>query len=123
MPAIKQTMNTSGLALWNAHEHKKGELLGLTIDNQHTAEEQVKLYDCFTTDASTAQAGTTQAAENLGTTHPLSGKVRLQLTVPTGESVSLGQEDLKGTEFLGAGYVVGSVETSDCIVIARYQLK
>ena len=124
MPAVKQTANTSGLLLWNIHEHKKGFLDGLTIDNQHTAEEKVNLYDCFTTDASkTGATGATQAAENLGTTHPLSGKIRLQLTAPAGESVKLGQEDCKGIDFLGAAYVVGSVETSDCVVVAQYHLE
>jgi hypothetical protein len=125
MPTKQVQAYTSGHAglLWNEHEHKKAELLGLTIDNQHTAEEKIKLYDCFTTDASTTAAGVTQASEDLGTTHVLSGKIRLQLTVPTGESVKLGEQDCKGIEFLGKVTAIASAETSDCIIIAQYKLK
>ncbi|MBA7592588.1 hypothetical protein ES708_34776 [subsurface metagenome] len=111
-------------ALWNAHEHKRAELLGLTIDNQHTVAETIKLYDGFTTDASkTAATLTTQAAENLGTANLQSGKIRLQLTVPAGESVNLGEPDCKGIEFLGRASVVATTTTSDCVVIAQYKLK
>lgn len=125
MPAIQVQAYTSGHSgkLWSAHEHKKGELLGLTIDNQHTAEEKIQLYDCFTTDASnTGSTGATQAAENLGTTDVLSGKIRLQMTVPAGETQKLGREDCKGIDFLGKATAIASVETSDCVVIAQYKL-
>lgn len=126
MMATKQVQAyTSGHAglLWNESEHKKAELLGLTVDNQHTTEEKIKLYDCFTTDASTTQAGVTQAAEDLGTTNVLSGKIRLQLTVPTGETHKLGKEECAGIEFLGKVTAIASAETSDCIIIAQYALR
>ena len=126
MPAKQVQAYTSGHTglLWNAHEHKKGILLGLTIDNQHSAEEKIKLYDCFTTDASkTGSTGATQAAENLGTTHVLSGKIALQMTVPAGDTQKLGKEDCAGIEFLGKVTVIASAETSDCVVIAQYKLE
>ena len=117
---------TSGYAglLWNAHEHNRAELLGLTVDNQHTAAETIKLYDGFNTDASkTAATGATQAAENLMLSGVGSGLIRIQVTVPAGETVKLGEEDCKGIEFLGRGTAIASALSSDCIVIAQYKLK
>jgi len=109
--------------LWNAHEHKRAELLGLTIDNQYTVAQKVKLYDGFATDASkTGAAGATQAAEHLGTSNVLSGLIRLELTVPAGESQKLGKEDCKGIEFLGRANAIADTTTSDCIIIAQYKL-
>lgn len=116
---------TSGYAglLWNTHEHKRAELLGLTIDNKHTVAQTIKLYDGFDTDASkTGSTGATQAAEYLMLSGVGSGLIRLQVTVPAGETVKLGREDCKGIEFLGRGTAVASVLSSDCIVIAQYQL-
>lgn len=116
---------TSGYAglLWNAHEHKKVELLGLTVDNQSTAEQRVKLYDGFNTDASKTAAGVTQAAEYLMLSGVGSGLIRLQVTVPAGETAKLGKEDLAGIEFLGRGTAVASTLTSDAVIIAQYRLK
>lgn len=123
MPAVKQTMNTSGLALWNEQTHKKAELEGLKIDNRGVAEQKVDLLDCFTTDASkTNAAGATQAAEDFSTIVG-SGRVRFQATVPPGEFVSFGKEDLKEVTFLGKAYVRGSATTSDAVCIAQYSLK
>ncbi|MBA7682512.1 hypothetical protein ES703_90862 [subsurface metagenome] len=113
----------SGL-LWNAHKHKRAELLGLTIDNQDTAPQTIKLYDGFVTDASkTGAAGATQAAELLGTSSVLSGLIRLELTVPAGESQKVGKEDCEGIEFLGRANAIAETTTSDCIIIAQYKLK
>lgn len=126
MPTARTIAYISGHAglLWNQHVHKKAELEGLTIDNQHIAEETIKLYDCFTATSGKAGAtGTAMSQEDLGTTNVLSGKVRLQMTVPAAETVKLGQEDCKGIEFLGKVSVIASVETSDCVVIAQYHLK
>jgi hypothetical protein len=126
MPSKQVQAYTSGHtgALWNAHEHKKGVLGGLTIDNKHTVQETVKLYDCFTTDASkTGSTGATQAAENFGTTNVLSGKVRLQVTVPAGEAQNLGENELKDIEFLGKATAIASVESSQCVIVAQYRLK
>jgi len=110
--------------LWNAHAHKRAELLGLTIDNQHTAEEKIQLYDGFATDASkTGAAGATQAAEHLGTSNVQSGFIRFELTVPAGESVKLGEPDCKGIEFLGRANAIASTTTSDCVIIAQYKHK
>lgn len=123
MPSVQTDAYTSGRLLWNEHEHKKGILEGLKIDNQSIYDQTIKLYDCFTTDASkTNAAGATQAAEDFET-HVLSGKIRLQTTVPTGELVSLGQEDLKEVTFLGKAYVVAGTTTADCIVVAQYRLQ
>lgn len=117
---------TSGFAglLWNERKHHKAELIGLTIDNKYTATETIKLYDGFTTTASVFMSGgASQASEDLGTTHVLSGKVRLQITVPAGETLKLGKEDLAGTEFLGKATAIASAETSDVVIIAQYQFK
>ncbi len=126
MATARTTAYTSGHVglLWNEHPHMKADLLGLTVDNQHTAPATVKLYDCFTVSSGKAGAtGTPMAEEDLGTTNVLSGKVRLQVTVPSGETVKLGGEDCQGTEFLGKVTAIADVETSDCVVIAQYRLK
>jgi len=121
--AYPYTSGYPGL-LWNAHEHKKAELLGLTVDNQSLADQKVQLFDGFDTDASkTGAAGATQAAEYLKLSGVTSGLIRLQFTVPTGESVKLGEEDCKGIEFLGRGTAVATSLTSDCVIIAQYRLK
>lgn len=110
--------------LFNAHEHKRAELLGLTIDNQSVDDQTVRLFDGFATDASrTRAAGAVQAAEYLGTSNVLSGLVRLQLTVPTGESVKLGEQDCKGVEFLGRVNAMASTIQSDCVIIVQYKHK
>ncbi|MBA7671407.1 hypothetical protein ES703_79565 [subsurface metagenome] len=110
--------------LWNAHEHKRAELLGLTIDNQNTVAQKVKLYDGFVTDASkTGAAGDTEAAEFKGTSNVQSGLIRLELTVPAGETHKLGKEDCEGIEFLGRANAIADTTTSDCIIIAQYKLK
>jgi len=124
MATKKVTASTSGAALWNTHEHKRADLLGLTIDNKYSAAETVKLHDCFATDASKVDStGATQAVEYLGVSGCASGLIRLQLTVPAGESVKLGEEDCRGVEFLGKAYAVSSATTSDCVVIAQYKLR
>ena len=116
--------HTSGSALWNIHEHKKGELLGLKIDNQSIYNLKLELMDCFDSDAGKlGSTGATQAAEDLGDTAAASGKRRLQVTVPAGDFLSLGEEDLRGIEFLGAPKVIGSTVTSDCVVVAQYRMK
>jgi hypothetical protein len=123
MPSIKQTANTSGALLWNEQSRKKGYLEGLKIDNRSPSDEKIELLDCFTTDASITNAtGATQAAEDFST-YVGSGKVRFQTTVPAGGAISLGKEDLKEVNFLGAAYVRGDLTTSDCVVICQYALR
>jgi len=123
MPAIQQDACTSGRLLWQEQKHKKAELLGLTVDNQSDSPETVKLYDCFTAISGVfASGGAAQAQEDLGTTDVLSGKIRLQLTVPVGETVKLGEPDCKGIEFLGKVYVVAGVTETGCIICAQYKL-
>ncbi len=109
--------------LWNEHPHKRAELLGLTIDNQYSVKQQIKLYDGFATDASkTNAAGANQVAEYRGASNLQSGFIRLQLTVPPGETHKLSEQDCKGIEFLGRVNVVADVTTSDCVIIAQYKL-
>jgi len=123
MPSTKSVSgaHTSGVSLWNAHEHKKSILDGLKIDNQSIYDEKIEVIDCFATDAAkTAAAGATQAAEDFRTV--TSGKVRFQMTVPTGEFQSLGPDDLKEETFLGTVYVRGSTNSPDCVVVASYRL-
>lgn len=122
-PAIKVTANTSGVALWNENEHKKGELQGLKVDNQSANPLKLDLLDCFTTDASKANStGAVQAAEDFQTA-VASGKIKFQMTVPAGDFVSLGKEDLREVSFLGKAYARGDATTSDAVVIATYKLK
>lgn len=125
MPVAKQDAYTSGRLLFElvSGGPKRAILEGLKIDNQSIYDQKIELYDCFTTDGSrTAAAGATQAGEDFAT-NVLSGKVRLQITVPIGEFVSLPKEDLRGIEFLGKAYAVASTTISDCVVIAQYRLK
>lgn len=122
MPAIRATANTSGAALWTptSGSHWKAKLDGLKIDNQSPNAEKIELLDCFTTDPSkTNAAGATQNAEDFNTI-VASGKIRLQVTVPPAEFVSLGEEDLKGHDFFGTVYVRGDTVSSDCVVVAQY---
>ena len=113
----------SGL-LWNAHKHKRAELLGVTMDNRYTAPQTIKLYDGFATDASKIGAtGGAQVAEFRGTSNVESGLIRLEVTVPAGETQKLGKEDCEGIEFLGRANAIADTTTSDCIIIAQYKLK
>lgn len=125
MPAIKATLDTSGAVLFTITSGAglKGKLDGLKIDNQSAYDEKIELLDCFTTDASKGvAAGAAQGAEDfLGIV--ASGKVRLQMTVPSLEFQSLGPDDLKGIGFLGKAYVRGNTTTSDCVVVCQYSLK
>ena len=110
--------------LWSAHEHKRAELLGLTVDNRHTAALKIQLYDGFATDASkTGSTGATQAAEFLGTSNVQSGLIRLEITLPAGKTQKLGKEDCEGIEFLGRANAIADTTTSDCIIIAQYKLR
>jgi len=122
VPAVQQTANTSGLTLWNEHIHRKGILVGLKVDNRSTYNEALKFYDCFlTTSGRLVSGGAAEAREDFDT-HTASGKVRVELSVPAGEFVSLSEDDLNEAVFLGDARVVGSTTTSDCIVVAQYRL-
>jgi len=122
MPAIRATANASGAVLWTptSGSHWTAKLDGLKVDNQSPNVEKIELLDCFTTDPSkTNAAGATQVAEDFNT-QIFSGKIRLQMTVPPAEFVSLGKEDLRGYDFLGTVYVRGDSTTSDCVIVAQY---
>jgi hypothetical protein len=126
MPAAKVTAVASGFGglLWNERPHRKAELLGITVDNEYTVPETIQLYDGFaTTSGIFMSGGAAQASEDLGVTNVLSGKVRLQMTVPAGETQKLGKEDLAGTEFIGKATVIGSADSANCIVIVQYGFK
>lgn len=124
MPAVKVTGNVSGSVLWNQPKHKKVELLGLTVDNQGTAPNTVKLYDCFTAvSGKWSSGGAGQSQEDLGSTNVLSGKVRAQLTVPAGETHKLSENDTKETNFLGKVYAVAGVTDTSCVIIVQYRLR
>jgi hypothetical protein len=124
MASKKVTAVASGFGglLWNERAHHKAELTGLTIDNQYTAPQKIQLYDGFTTTSGYFMSGgAAQSMEDLGVTNVLSGKIRLQMSVPAGETQKLGEEDLAGTEFLGKATVIASADSSDCVVIAQYR--
>jgi hypothetical protein len=126
MPSKRVTAYTSGFAglLFNERTHHKVELTGITVDNRHTTQETIKFYDCFTTTSGHFMSGgAAQGSENLGTTNVLSGIVRQEFTVPTGETLIRGTEDLKGTVFLGRGAAIASAETSDCVIVCQYEHK
>jgi len=110
---------TTGMDLWAEHEHKKGHLLGLKVDNKHSAPETIRLMDNFTTDAGYTSGGSAYSAESL-----ISGSAiqKFQVTVPAGDSISLGEEDCKGLEFLGRAAALGSATASGCIITAQYKL-
>jgi len=110
---------TTGMDIWAEHKHRKGHLLGLKIDNQHSAPETISLMDNITTDAGYTSGGSAYSAESL-----ISGAAikKFQVTVPAGDSISLGEEDCKGLEFLGRAAVLASATTSNCLVTAQYRL-
>lgn len=108
--------HTTVQELWAAHEHKKGQLLGLKVDNQGSAPEKIQLLDGFTTDTGYTSGGSAYASA------VVSNLNRFQITVPAGDSISLGEEDCKGIEFLGRAVALGSVLASNCKIIAQYKL-
>lgn len=112
--------DTAGQDLWAEHEHKKGVLLGLKVDNQYSDPETIKLMDNFVTDSGYTSGGSAySAATYSGASAALN---RFQITVPAGDSISLGEEDCKGVEFIGRAMAVGSVTTSNCIITTQYHL-
>lgn len=110
---------TTGLTLWEAHEHRKGKLLGLKVDNQHSADEKIRLMDNFSTDSGYTSGGSAYSAQDL-----ISGSAiqRFQITVPAGDCVSLGEEDCRAIEFLGRAAALASATASGCIITAQYEL-
>lgn len=120
MSTVIVNANTAAMRLWAANEHKKGDLLGLKLDNQHNTEVNLKFRDSFTTDAGYTSGGAAYAAESL-----ISGSAvgRMEVTVPPGECISLGKDDLEGIEFLGRAKVIADVTTSNCIITAQYRLR
>lgn len=123
MPTARQTSNTSGLALWSENIHKRAQLVGVQIENLYTGQVNVKLYDNFlTTSGRLVSGGAAENREDFDT-HTASGKIRFEKPVPMGASLSYGEEQLKGVEFLGDARVVGDVTTSDLVVIAQYRHK
>ena len=123
MPAIQVSANTSGSALWNQQLHKRGELVGLKVNNRHTQDVTIDLLDCFTTNASTvAASAAAQAVEDFNTIVG-SGRPRGKITVPVGELVSLGKADLEETTFLGKAYARADILTANCVIVATYKLK
>ncbi|GAI11684.1 unnamed protein product [marine sediment metagenome] len=108
--------HTTVRQLWAAHEHKKGHLLGLKVDNQDTTPEKIQLLDDFTTDTGYTSGGSAYAGA------VVSNLNRMQVTVPAGDCISLGEEDCKGIEFLGRALALGSTLASNCKIIAQYKL-
>lgn len=124
MPTARQTANTSGLVLFNGHLHKVGVVTGLKINNQSTYDELLRFMDCFATDAAkTMAADAAQASEDFGAVNPLSGKVRMEITVPAGEFQSFAKEDLQDMKFFGDCAVIAGTATSDCVVVAQYHME
>jgi len=108
--------HTTVQELWAAHEHKKGHLLGLKVDNQYSAAEKIQLLDDFTTDSGYTSGGSAYAAA------VVSNLTRMQVTVPAGDCISLGEEECKGIEFLGRALALGSALASGCKITAQYKL-
>jgi len=110
---------TNGMYLWLENEHKKGILDGLKIDNQSVYTEKINLKDAFSTDAGYTSGGSAYSAQAL-----VSGSAinKFQITVAAGDVISLGEEDLKGLEFLGRATVVADTTTSNCIITGQYHL-
>jgi len=108
--------NTTAQELWAAHEHKKGHLLGVKVDNQHTAPEKIQFLDDLTTDSGYTSGGSAYASA------VVSNLNRMQVTVPAGDCISLGEEECKGIEFLGRALALGSATASGCIITAQYKL-
>jgi len=110
---------TTGMDLWQENEHKKGHLLGLKVDNKSVNPETISLMDNFTTDSGYTSGGSAYSEESL-----ISGDAiqRFQVTVPAGDSISLGEEDCKELEFLGRAAALGSVTATGCKITAQYKL-
>lgn len=108
--------HTTVQELWAANEHKKGQLLGLKVDNQYSAAEKIQLLDDFTTDSGYTSGGSAYAAATVSNLN------RLQVTVPAGDCISLGEEECKGIEFLGRAVALGSTLASGCRITAQYKL-
>jgi hypothetical protein len=112
---------SGGAALWSAHEHKTTELLRLQAENRGDGA-VLTLLDCFSTDASKTNAtGATQDSEDFST-NILSGKIRFERTLLSGQAISLGPSELKGVKFLGAGYARAPT-TADLPVVVTYKMR
>ncbi|MDP2953979.1 MAG: hypothetical protein Q8O76_11770, partial [Chloroflexota bacterium] len=62
--------------------------MGLQLENLHTAQVKVKLYDNFlTTSGRLVSGGAAESREDFDT-HTASGKIRFEVTVPMGQSLS-----------------------------------
>jgi len=108
--------HTTVQELWAAHEHKKGQLLGLKVDNQYSAAEKIQLLDDFTTDSGYTSGGSAYASA------VVSNFTRMQVPGPAGDCISLGEEECKGIEFLGRALALGSAIASGCVITAQYKL-
>lgn len=90
---------------------------GLKVDNESAQDVTVKLEDSFSTVACKTTAGADHAAETLTTTSRIG---RFQTTVKAGQSVSLGEEDLKDVKFIGDMYHVEDVTDTDCVIVVQF---
>ena len=110
----------TGADLWAKHEHKKGTLLGLKVDNQYSAAQKIRLMDNFVTDSGYTSGGSAYSAATYSGTGTAIKK--LQITVPAGDVISLGEDDLKGIEFLGRAMAVATTSHGNTVITAQYKL-
>jgi len=110
----------TGVDMWAENEHKKGILLGLKVDNQYSSDQKIQLMDNIVTDSGYTSGGSAYSAA----TYSGYGDAikKFQITVPAGDSVSLGKEDCKGIEFLGRAMAVATTSHGNTVITAQYKL-
>ncbi|MEM1524812.1 MAG: hypothetical protein QXW83_00190 [Nitrososphaerales archaeon] len=112
MPTSQAIASTTPIPLWITPKHMKGKLKALIIDNQHTEAATIIIQDVFTPDPSIGNQSPTQQI-----------KIRVQITVGAGTSISLDRTALEGVEFLGVASAVSNVTSTSCVIIAVYDLE
>lgn len=117
MSTKRVTATTVAAALASETPNAVIKPTGLKVDNKSAQDVTVKLEDSFSTVACKTTAGADHAAETLTTTSRIG---KLPVTVKAGQSISLGEDDLKDIKFIGDMYHVEDVIESDCVIVVQF---
>ncbi|MDD4984408.1 MAG: hypothetical protein PHQ43_01265 [Dehalococcoidales bacterium] len=122
MPSKSVTANVSGALLFQENKHKKANFVGITVDHQSSGTQTIQIYDCFTAiSGKWASGGASQSQEDFAT-NVLSGKIRQQITVQSGQTTVLAEQQLKDVQVLGSAYIVATATATGCVITAQYEM-
>ncbi len=97
-----------GLVLFTTDRVHKGKISNIAIDNQSAVIETIGFWDLFTTDASFLAAAAPIA------------RLRKQVTVAAGQTISLEGDDVKDIDILGALWAIASAAQALCVITVGY---